>query len=177
MADELRPDAAEALSRMKTKLQRPARRAIEVLVEDLEPGEQVLRLAAGYTRTSGVQQSGILALTNRRIQFIHAGLILSQKVSVPLDTVTGVAVSKGAFYSSIKTTGAQSNVVVERVGRSDAEDFASELRSLLTNRSQASTRAPAQSAVDELERLAALRDRGVLTDLEFEAQKAKILRG
>jgi len=35
MADELRPDAAEALSRMKTKLQRPARRAIEVLVEDL----------------------------------------------------------------------------------------------------------------------------------------------
>jgi Short C-terminal domain len=84
-------------------------------------------------------------------------------------------VSKGAFYSSIKTTGAQSNVVVERVGRADAEDFASELRSLLTNRSQAPTRAPSQSAVDELERLAALRDRGVLTDLEFELQKAKIL--
>ena len=47
MADELRPDAAEALSRMKTKLQRPARRVIGVLVEDLEPGEQVLRMAAG----------------------------------------------------------------------------------------------------------------------------------
>jgi len=161
---------------MKTKVQKPARRAIGVLVGDLEPGEKVLRMAAGYVRTSGVQQSGILALTDRRIQFIHAGVILSQKISVPLDTVTGVAVSKGAFYSSIKTTGAQSNVVVERVGRSDAEDFASELRSLLTNRSRASTPAPAQSAVDELERLAALRDRGVLTDFEFETQKAKIIR-
>jgi hypothetical protein len=42
--------------------------------------------------------------------------------------------------------------------------------------SAASTRAPAQSAVDELEHLTALHDRGVLTDLEFEAQKAKILR-
>jgi hypothetical protein len=90
-------------------------------------------------------------------------------------TVTGAAVSKGAFYPSIKTTGAQSNVVVERFGRYDAEDFASELRSLLANRSQASTRAPAQSAIDELERFAALRDRGVLTDPEVEAQKAKIL--
>jgi hypothetical protein len=155
MSDELRQDAAEALRRMKTKVLRSARRAISVLLEDLEPGENVLRLAGGYVRTSGVQQSGILALTNRRIQFIHAGVILSQKVSVPLDTVTGVAVSKGAFYSSIKTTGAQSNVVVERVGKADAEDFASELRSLLANRSQASTQAPNLAGVDvvsELER-------------------------
>jgi hypothetical protein len=42
MSDELRPDAAEALRRMRTKVLRPARRAIEVLAEDLEPGEQVL---------------------------------------------------------------------------------------------------------------------------------------
>jgi hypothetical protein len=116
---------------MKTKVQEPARRAIGVLVEDLEPGEMVLRMAAGYVRTSGVQQSGILALTNRRIQFIHAGVILSQRFRSLLIRYRA-AVSKGAIYSSIKTTGAQSNAVVERVGRSDAEDFASELRSLLS---------------------------------------------
>ena len=34
---------------------------------------------------------------------------------------------------------------------------------------------PAESTVDQLEKLAALRDRGVLTDAEFEAQKARIL--
>jgi len=34
---------------------------------------------------------------------------------------------------------------------------------------------PAMSAADELEKLAALRDRGVLTELEFETQKRKIL--
>jgi hypothetical protein len=41
------------------------------------------------------------------------------------------------------------------------------------------TQAPNLAGVDvvsELERLAALRDKGVLTDLEFETQKAKILR-
>jgi hypothetical protein len=37
--------------------------------------------------------------------------------------------------------------------------------------------APPESAVDQLEKLADLRDRGILTPAEFEAQKAKILSG
>ena len=37
--------------------------------------------------------------------------------------------------------------------------------------------APAESVADQLEKLADLRDRGVLTDAEFEAQKAKLLSG
>jgi hypothetical protein len=34
-----------------------------------------------------------------------------------------------------------------------------------------------ETAVDQLEKLAELRDRGILTDAEFQAQKAKILNG
>jgi hypothetical protein len=37
--------------------------------------------------------------------------------------------------------------------------------------------APAMSAVEQLTELAALRDQGVLTEAEFEGQKAKILAG
>ena len=37
--------------------------------------------------------------------------------------------------------------------------------------------APVQDPIEELERLAKLRDQGVLTDAEFEQQKAKILAG
>lgn len=37
--------------------------------------------------------------------------------------------------------------------------------------------APAPTTVDQLTQLAALRDQGVLTDGEFEAEKAKILAG
>jgi hypothetical protein len=36
---------------------------------------------------------------------------------------------------------------------------------------------PAESVADQLEKLADLRDRGVLTDTEFETQKAKLLSG
>ena len=38
-------------------------------------------------------------------------------------------------------------------------------------------RGPAMSTVEQLKELAALRDSGVLTDAEFEQQKAKILAG
>lgn len=36
---------------------------------------------------------------------------------------------------------------------------------------------PARDPIEDLERLASLRDQGVLTEAEFEAQKAKILAG
>ncbi len=178
MGDELRSDIEAADDRMNVRLPRAARRALTILTEDMEPGEGVLRMALGLLHTSLVQQSGLLVLTDRRIFFIHAGVIQSHQVSVPLDTVTAVAVSKGPVYSIIKTTGAQSNVVVGRVNKTDAESFASELRSLLNDRARGGMQVPSRSSghvAEELERLAALRDRGVLTDLEFEAQKAKLL--
>jgi hypothetical protein len=137
-------------------------------------------MAVGLLHTPLVQQSGLLVLTDQRILFIHSGVIQSQQVSVPLDTVTGMAVSKGLLYSNVKTTGAQSNVIVNRVDKSDAESFASELRSILAKRaggSHAVRDRPVLHIAEELERLAGLRDRGILTDLEFSTQKSKLLAG
>lgn len=163
---------------MKAKLPRAARRAMSVIAQDVESGESVLRMVVGLLHTPLVQQAGLLALTDRRILFIHSGIIQSQQVSVPLDTVTGVAVSKGLLYSNIKITGPQSNVIVNRVDKTDAESLASELRSILANRARGNTQLSSRSTggvAEEIGRLAELRDQGVLTELEFTTQKAKIL--
>jgi hypothetical protein len=180
MGDNLRHGIAEAQDRMNAKFPKSLNKALSLLAEDLEPSEVVLRVAVGLLHTSAFQQSGILALTGQRILFIHAGLVQSQQVSVPLDTVTGAAVFKGPVYSTVKTTGPQSNVIVGRMNKADAEAFASELRSLLSYRTHGSTETPSPVAIDipeQLERLAALRDRGVLTELEFASQKTKLLGG
>lgn len=177
---ESRLDIASAEERMKARLPRAARRALTVLAQDVESGEEVLQMAVGLLHTPIVQQSGLLVLTDRRILFIHSGVIQSQQVSVPLDTVTGVAVSKGLLYSSVKTTGPQSNVIVNRVEKTDAETFAGELRSILARRSGGTAKVPYQSVsnvAEEIERLSALRDRGILTELEFATQKSRLLAG
>jgi hypothetical protein len=44
-------------------------------------------------------------------------------------------------------------------------------------RQRAAEPAPAPTTVDELTRLARLKEQGVLTDAEFEAQKQKLLSG
>jgi hypothetical protein len=178
MGDESRSDITSAEERMKARLPRAARRALAVLAQDLEPGEDVLRMALGLLQGSVVQQNGLLVLTARRILFIHSGFVQSQQISVPLDTVTAVTVSKGPLHSTVKTTGPQSNVVVGRVDKTDAEDFAAELRSILANRAHGMTQPqnhPVGGVAEELERLAALRDRGILTDVEFMTQKSKLL--
>lgn len=74
-----------------------------------------------------------------------------------------------------------------RVERRQAERFADRDAQIYAQRQQAydqqyspePTPAPAaaQDVVGQLKALAELRDQGVLTDAEFEAQKAKILAG
>jgi hypothetical protein len=178
MDKESRLDILSAVNQVSTKLPKAAWRALAVLEEDLASGESVLRIVDGYLNGAGFQQHGLLVLTDRRLLFIHSGVLQSQQVSVPLDTVTGASVTKGLTSSTIKTTGPQSNMVINRVNKSDAEAFASELRSILANRARSATAAPVRSAnnvAGELERLAALRDRGVLNEAEFSAQKSRLL--
>ena len=178
MESEDRRNILSAVDRVSTKLSRADRRALAVLDNDLDSGEEVIRLALGMLQTSAIQHKGVLVLTDRRLLFIHSGMIQSHQVSVPLDTVSAVLVSKGLLQSTIKTTGPQSNVVVNRVDKTDAEAFASELRLILANRSIGMTQAPGRSTshiAEELERLASLRDRGVLTEQEFTVQKSKLL--
>jgi hypothetical protein len=178
MNNETRPDILSAVNQVSTKLSRSDWRALAVLENDLAFGEGVLRIVDGCLNSAGLQQRGLLILTDRRLLFIHSGVLKSQQVSAPLDTVTGVSVSKGLTSSTIKTTGPQSNMLVSRVSKSDAEALASELRSILASRSRKTTvapTAPTNVVAEELERLAALRDRGILTDEEFAAQKSKLL--
>jgi hypothetical protein len=180
MDNEYRADILSAFNQVRVKFSRADWRALELLEDDLDPEETVLRLASGLLQGGTLQQNGLLVLTDRRLLFIRSGIIHSHQVSVPLDTVTAVSVSKGLLKSTLKTTGPQSNLVVNGVDKADAEAFASELRTILANRAHGMVLPPSSSVghvADEIERLAALRDRGILTNAEFAAQKSKLLAG
>jgi hypothetical protein len=162
------------------KLTGPARRALMVLGDEIQPGERVLRMAAGQHSNSVLApHAGLLVLTDQRVFFLRQGMMRGANESVPIDLITAVSVRKGLRPSDIKTTGAQSNEIVRQVDKTDAEAFASELRVLLARRASSATQpTPLSSGSDvagQPERLAALRDQGVLTETEFAAQKAKLL--
>jgi hypothetical protein len=61
--------------------------------------------------------------------------------------------------------------------QADAEQQALDAQAAQQQAAPVAAAVPTSSPLDELAKLAGLRDQGVLTDAEFDAQKAKILGG
>ena len=125
-------------------------------------------------------------LTNERI-VVRQGLIARTGTEIPLENITNVLFSQRVIerllgYGDVLVESAGSQGQSRLADISDPEAFQSEiyrareLRSLHF-RSHGSGPAPgvARDAIQQLEALADLRERGHLTDAEFAAQKAKLL--
>lgn len=89
----------------------------------------------------------------------------------PLKAVSSVQAKKDGFRTRI-TIYATGNTIEFRTSHDEAARFKGAVTERLL-RSPAGT--PASSVVDELGKLADLRDRGVVTQIEFEEQKARLL--
>jgi hypothetical protein len=178
---DLRPDIDAAAKQMQGKLNRAWGRSLNAVEENLEPGELVLRIASGVRGGAVVtSERGLMVLTDHKVLFLHEGMVRSSQESIPLDLITAVAVRKGLRWSDIKTTGAQSNETITQVNKVDAEAMASALKALLANRAKGTlpTSEPALAGVgvaEEIAKLGALRDQGLLSDAEFASQKARLL--
>jgi len=160
-------------------MNKPATRLAPKVEEHLDDSERVIRMAKG-DRAGGAFSGGVLVLTDRRVFFLKDGPLRKESESIPLDLITAASVKSTLLTSAtIKITGAQSNETVERVNKADASDFVTELRRLLNERSRSAFPATQSSVADlaeQLTKLGELRDKGLLSDAEFEAHKAKLLR-
>ncbi|MDL2270026.1 SHOCT domain-containing protein, partial [Desulfosarcina sp. OttesenSCG-928-G17] len=95
--------------------------------------------------------------------------------------IKSVSHSTGLIFGTLLVdTGGQVKKM-EHVMKEDAPKIAALLSGLLhdSNKSQENTPIPASGsdAVSQLERLAALKEKGILTEEEFAQQKTKILAG
>jgi hypothetical protein len=138
----IQPDDVAAIAQhMNADLDGSGLRALNAIERNVEPGEQLLRIVAGV-RGAGILNNvkGLLVLTDHRVFFLHADMVRSSKESTLVEVIAGVAVTEGRRWSTITTTGTRINQVVSRVNKVDAEAFADDLRSLLTNRAGSTTR-------------------------------------
>jgi len=121
-------------------------------------------------------------VTNERI--VHRqGLIAKTSMEIPLQRINDVRFHQsilertvGAGDLVIESAGTQGQEVFDDIRRPEAMQRTiyerAEAREAGTGRTPAP---PAASTAEELARLADLRDRGVLSEAEFQAQKAKLL--
>lgn len=139
-----------------------------------EPILRVKGVAAGKGGFRGAR----LAIFDDRIEVDNPGAITRGKQTViRFDQVSQVDCKKGIGFSAltISSLGA-GNVVVESLKRSEAEQARQLIiEKVAASRQPAAASLPTVDIADQLAKLAALRDSGVLTEDEFAAQKARLL--
>jgi hypothetical protein len=94
---------------------------------------------------------------------------------IPMKSVSSVQAKKdGLIYTKV-TVFTSGNTIDFRVRHAEAQTFKDAITQLLLQPASAASTGPPVSLADELIKLGKLRDDGLLTDVEFEAQKAKLL--
>ena len=98
-------------------------------------------------------------------------------MTIPFDRVAQINILRGMLKADLEVVnkGGTDNILIRALSKRDAE----KARALIAEKMHAATlAAPAGfSVADELGKLAALRDRGVLTEAEFTQQKRRLLGG
>jgi uncharacterized membrane protein YdbT with pleckstrin-like domain len=123
-------------------------------------------------------------LTNERI-VVRQGLIARTGTEIPLENITNVLFSQRVLermlgYGDVTIESAGSQGQSRLANIPDPEAFQSEVyraRELRTVHFRSGGHGEARDAVQQLEALADLRERGHLTDEEFAAQKRSLLGG
>lgn len=157
-----------------------ASKGLEVLNDLLVDGEEVVASIAATqcdppSGKSGTI-SGVLAITPQRILFSGKSIAKRSTRTIPVDTITSVELVKGAMLSYIQLTlaGSYENFLVKY---KEAGSFLAEAQKVLASGHSAAP-APAQpagSVADEIAKLADLHSKGLLSDEEFSAAKARLL--
>jgi hypothetical protein len=102
------------------------------------------------------------------------------KMHLPYDRIAQVNLIRGVFAADLEVInkGGSGNLIVKSLNKTEAEEaknlIESKIESLLT--AQSRTAFEPRSVADELGKLVELRDRGIITNAEFQAQKAKLLQ-
>ncbi len=101
------------------------------------------------------------------------------RMLLPYDRIAQVNLVRGVFAADLEVInkGGAGNLVVKALNKDEAE----RAKALIETKIQAALAAQtvsnrqSRSVADELRKLAELRDRGIITESEFQSQKAKLL--
>lgn len=156
-----------------------SRKEIKYLPEVLVGGEEILALTSGFLNG----QTWLVVCTNLRVLFLDKGMLGGLKsIETRLDKVNSVGHKLGAMWGGqIDIWDGSSKMEIQKMPKDSVKNFVTVLNLAIEKRKTASSGATTvvhHEAVDvagQLQKLAALKEQGVITEAEFSAQKAKLL--
>jgi hypothetical protein len=167
----LRPDLSAAAGRLGSRLRDPGELA--PVAAYLTNAETVLYVVLGTYERGG----GVLALTDVRLLFFLRR-VLTPTLDLRLGAISSVTTSSGFSTGEVALQVGQDVVGVSRITKVDLEPLAHAIRqAVVAAPAEPETTASTNTAdpFEAMEKLAYLRDTGVLTEAEFAAKKQELL--
>lgn len=157
-----------------------AGKEIKALPGILKPNEVLLAATKGWYK-NGV---GLLCATASRIIFINKGIFSLKVEEFSLKSVSSISSETGLITAKIKIFASGNNAEIEQAPKPDAKRFVDEVSKMLEAREQPrvvqevsnNQQKSNEDIYEQLEKLAALKDKGIVTEEEFLAKKAQLLK-
>lgn len=151
--------------------------------EHLDEGEAVLATVIGTYETKKMGQDwtrkGILAATDHRLVFYAKKMGGYDLEVFPYDHISSIEASKGMMGHQVKFFASGNEVKLKWIDKkSDTPAFVETVRKQM-KASKSAPSAPvnggSMDVAEQIRKLAALRDDGLLTDEEYESKRAELL--
>ena len=150
----------------------------EILADD----ENIRYLTSGLTNGT----TWLIVCTQKRIILLDYGFLFGMKQSeMALENINSISYQQGLLFGSIEIWHGGARMLIENCGKETVRPFVDAVNKAIKDlknenvqssvKQQESVQTNQDDIVSKLERLAALKEKGILTDEEFAAQKAKIL--
>ncbi len=153
----------------------------EMVKSHLDGDENILHSVQGAYETKimgseSVRQGAFFA-TNKRLVFYAKKMIGYDMEVFPYKSISSIEVSKGMLGHKISFFSSGNKAVMKWISDGNVVEFVSFVKETITgaqSKLDNSTSAKSSDSLDALERLAALKEKGVLTEEEFNLEKKKI---
>lgn len=127
--------------------------------------------------------NGLLVATNKRLIFIDKGIMKLKVEDFPYDKISSIQYETGMVFGKITIFITGNRAEIKNLVKNETRQFAEYIRARTTAKSEhasmgksLSEKAPSHDErLKQLERLAYLKHKGMLTDIEFDEEKKKLL--
>lgn len=126
--------------------------------------------------------NGILVGTNKRLIFVDKGLIFGLKVEdFPYEKISSTQYQTGLLFGKLTIFTSGNKAIIDNVPILNVRTFGDWVRNKISNPPQSETAQNTTTNIatvdiaDQIEKLGKLREKGLLSDEEFNTQKKKLL--
>jgi hypothetical protein len=147
------------------------KKELSVLNEHLNSKEKVIDIVGGQLKQKGVDGTGILVLSNQRVFFLDKSLFNVKLTEHSFDHINSISFKKSVVYGDIVINVAGSKISVGAIDKNFVQSWVENAKQYIGKKEQKES----TSSLDELEKLAKLKEKGIISDKEFKDKKKKIL--